>query len=84
MSKTNGPCCRFQILTAGFRIAGTGRTRQARKAALEEGPERASVRAYHSSGQGSTIFQRSTPFLIFFISVVRPPLRRIQSFTVSG
>ncbi len=37
-----------------------------------------------SSGQGSTIFQRSMPFLIFFISVVSPPLRRIQSFTVSG
>ena len=41
-------------------------------------------RAHHSSGQGSTIFQRSPPFLIFFISGVSPPLRRIQSFTVSG
>ena len=39
---------------------------------------------HHSSGQGSTIFQSSSPFLIFFISVVSPPLRRIQSFTVSG
>ena len=39
---------------------------------------------HHSSGQGSTIFQSSPPFLIFFISVVSPPLRRIQSFTVSG
>ncbi len=38
-------------------------------------------KSYHSSGQGSTIFQRSPPFLIFFISVVSPPLRRIQSFT---
>ena len=38
----------------------------------------------NSSGQGSTIFQSSSPFLIFFISVVSPPLRRIQSFTVSG
>src|ERR1700761_8990610 len=38
----------------------------------------------NSSGQGSTMVQRSTPFLIFFISVVSPPLRRIQSFTVSG
>jgi hypothetical protein len=25
---------------------------------------------HHSSGQGSTIFQRCSPFLIFFISVV--------------
>ena len=40
--------------------------------------------AHHSSGQGSMIFQSSTPFLIFFMSVVSPPLRRIQSFTVSG
>jgi hypothetical protein len=40
--------------------------------------------AHHSSGQGSTIFQSSSPFLIFFISVVSPPLRRIQSFTVAG
>ena len=38
----------------------------------------------NSSGQGSTIFQSSSPFLIFFISVVSPPLRRIQSFTVCG
>ena len=38
----------------------------------------------HSSGQASTIFQSSIPFLIFFMSVVSPPLRRIQSFTVSG
>ena len=38
----------------------------------------------NSSGQGSTIFHRSVPLVIFFISVVRPPLRRIQSFTVSG
>ena len=45
-------------------------------------PKRA--RDHHSSGQGSTIFQSSSPFLIFFISVVSPPLRRIQSFTVSG
>src|SRR5882762_9666778 len=28
---------------------------------------------HHSSGQGSTIFQSSSPFLIFFISVVSPP-----------
>jgi hypothetical protein len=41
-------------------------------------------RPYHSSGQGSTIFQSSTPFLIFFISVVSPPLRLIQSLTVCG
>ncbi len=40
--------------------------------------------AHHSSGQGSMIFQSSTPFLIFFMSVVSPPLRRIQSFTVLG
>src|SRR3954447_20938824 len=39
---------------------------------------------HHSSGQGSTIFQRSSPFLIFFISVVSPPFLRIQDFTVSG
>jgi hypothetical protein len=39
---------------------------------------------YQFSGQGSTIRQRSVPFLIFFISVVRPPFRRIQSFTESG
>ena len=38
----------------------------------------------HSSGQASTIFQSSPPFLIFFISVVSPPLRRIQSFTGCG
>ena len=30
------------------------------------------------------IFQSSTPFLIFFMSVVSPPLRRSQSFTASG
>ena len=42
------------------------------------------TRDHHSSGQGSTIFQSSPPFLIFFISVVSPPLRRIQSFTVFG
>jgi len=38
----------------------------------------------NSSGQGSTIFQSSSPFLIFFISVVSPPFLRIQSFTVFG
>src|SRR5579871_5360591 len=41
-------------------------------------------RPYQSSGQGSTIFHSSVPLVIFFISVVSPPLRRIQSFTVSG
>ena len=38
----------------------------------------------NSSGHGSTIFHRSLPFLIFFISLVRPPLRLIHDFTVSG
>ncbi len=36
----------------------------------------------NSSGHGSTICQRSVPFLIFFISLVRPPLRLIHDFTV--
>ena len=38
----------------------------------------------NSSGQGSTMAQRSGPFLTFFMSVVRPPCRLIHSFTVSG
>ncbi|MGY2905945.1 hypothetical protein ACVWVY_004966 [Bradyrhizobium sp. URHC0002] len=64
-----------------------GSMRQNGPTGIASQPERRPVRStcdHHSSGQASTIFQSSPPFLIFFISVVSPPLRRIQSFTVSG
>jgi hypothetical protein len=49
------------------------------------GPKKACITCQkNSSGHGSTICQRSAPFLIFFISLVRPPLRLIHAFTDGG
>ena len=45
--------------------------------------EEAMLSGYHSSGQGSSIDQRSGPFFTTFIFGVRPPLRSIQSSTGS-
>jgi hypothetical protein len=78
-----GALCGVVRCQAGAHVSlGPGSAEQRKSAAPRPGHEL--DEAHHSSGQGSTIFQSSSPFLIFFISVVSPPLRRIHSFTVSG
>ena len=71
-----------------------GRTFEVRVASGDRNLSRdqpAARRRCRQSAGGSEFFragiddgQSSGPFFTFFISVVRPPLRLIQSFTVSG